>query len=180
MNKNAALLFGLPLAVFAQHVQSAPEQVTYFLGEVRMSSPSGQPMGSSLSLVKRTLSPDENKIVELVVSIDPAKLTREFTTIFEVQGTKFVMKDGEGTFAGEGELSGKAWEWNGWKYEVDFTGPRKGRLRGEDILGPDGIQVKKSFATPDGVVRVQFNEDLKPISKVTYEILRAKVLTEQK
>ena len=176
----AAITALLLTALLAQTSLAGQVQVAYFLGEVRMSSPSGQAIGNSLSLVKRTLNPDESRIIELVVSIDPGKPTKEFTTIFEVQGARFVMKDTEGTFTGEGGLIGKAWEWSGWNYEVEFTGARKGRLKGEDFLGPEGLTVKKSFATADGVVRMLFIEDLKPISKATYDILRAKVLPEQK
>jgi hypothetical protein len=35
-------------------------------------------------------------------------------------------------------------------------------MKGDDVLGPSGLAVKKSFATPDGTVRVLFSEDLKP------------------
>jgi hypothetical protein len=175
-----ALILAVPLAILARTVGAAQEQVAYFLGEVTLTTPAGQLLGNSLSLIKRILMPAEGKIVEIVASIDPAKPTREFTTIFELTGSRFVMKDAEGTFTGEGDLTGVAWEWTGWKYEVEFTGARRGRLKGEDVLGPGGLTVKKSFATPDGVVRMLFAEDLKPVSKGTYDILRAKVLSEQK
>jgi len=155
---------------------NSPEQVSYYLGEVKMSSPDGRPYGSSLSLIKRTLKPSENKIVEQVASIDPREPTKEYTTVFDIKGSKFTVKDEEGTFAGEGELIGKAWEWTGWKYSVNLLGERKGKLIAEDTVSGNGLVVKKSFSGPDGQVRVLFSEDLKPISKEMYEILRAKLL----
>jgi hypothetical protein len=155
------------LAILARTVAAAQEQVAYFLGEVRTTSPVGQPFGNSPSLVKCTLMPDEGKIVEIVANIDPAKPTRQFTMVFELTGSRFVMKDAEGTFTGEGDLTGVAWDWTGWKYEVEFTGARKGRMKGGDALGADGLTVKKSFAIPDGVVRMLFAEVLKPVSKGT-------------
>jgi hypothetical protein len=169
-------------AGFTAFAQTAPpaEQVSYLFGEVRMSSPAGQPIGTSLSLVRRTLKPSENRIVEVVAAIEAGKPVREFTTVFDITGSKFVLKDDEGTFAGTGVLAGKPWEWTGWTYEVEFTGARKGRMKGDDALGPSGLSVRKSFATPDGTVRMLFDEDLKPISKTAYEILRGKLLSETK
>ena len=181
--KSTSSLFLLSMmSLVAVSVQTAPaaqEQVTYFLGEVKMSSPTGQPFGSSLSLAKRTLKPAENKIVELVATIDPKQPAREYTTIFDVKGSKFTVKDEEGTFAGEGELIGRAWEWTGCSFVVNLTGQRKGVLKAEDTFSNSGVMAKKSFSTPDGQVRVIFTEDLKPISKEMYEILHAKLLAKQ-
>jgi hypothetical protein len=181
--KSSSSLFLLSMmclvTVSAQTAPAAQEQVTYFLGEVKMSSPTGQPFGSSLSLAKRTLKPAENKIVELVASIDPKQATREYTTIFDVKGSKFTVKDEEGTFAGEGELIGRAWEWTGCSFVVNLIGQRKGVLRAEDTFSNGGVMAKKSFSSPDGQVRIIFTEDLKPISKEMYEILHAKLLAKQ-
>ncbi len=51
-----------------------------------------------------------------------------------------------------------------------------GTLRGEDRLSDRGLQVKKTFFSPDGQPRVIFTEDLKVVSKELYEILRAKLI----
>lgn len=160
----------------AQTNSVSQEQTAYFLGEVKMSSPSGQSYGSSVSLVKRTLKPAKNKIAELVLSIDPKQPPQEYATVFDVKGSKFTVKDEQGTFSGEGELLGKAWEWTGWKYSVNLIGQRKGTLKAEDTFSGEGLLVKKSFYSPDGRLQVVFSEDLKPISKEMYELLRAKIL----
>jgi hypothetical protein len=173
---SVALVF-LTSGVFAQTTTVAQEQVTYFLGEVKMSSPAGQPYGSSISLVKRTLKPAENKIVEQVLSVDARQAAQEYTTVFVVKDGKFTVRDDEKTFEGEGELMGKAWSWTGWKYSVNMIGERKGKLTAEDVLTESGLTVKKSFYSPDGALRVVFAEELKPITKEMYEILRAKLLT---
>jgi hypothetical protein len=158
-----------------QQAPSMSEQATFLFGEVRMSTPGGQPIGTSLSLVRRVLKPAEKRIVEVVATIEPGRPVREYTAVFEVSESGFAIRDEEGTFAGTGVLTGKPWEWTGWSYEVEFTGARKGRLKGEDTLGAAGISVKKSFASPDGTVRVLFTEELKPISKAAYDILRGKL-----
>ncbi len=116
------LTLGMAAIVSAQTMSNAQEQVTYFLGEVKMSSPTRQFYGSSVSLVKRTLKPAENKIVEQVMSLDAKQTPQEYTTVFTVKDSKLTVKDEEGTFEGEGELIGKAWKWTGWKYNVNLIG----------------------------------------------------------
>lgn len=179
MTKFSTLLVLIPalaIGVFAQASPApAPEQVTYYLGEVKMSSPTGQPYGSTVSLIKRTLTPAENKIVELVLSIEAKGAPLEFTTVFIVKDSKFTVKDEEKTFEGEGELIGKPWNWTGWKYQVNILGPRKGVVKAEDILTEHGLTVKKAFYSPDGQLRVNFSEDLKPITKEMYDLLHAKL-----
>ncbi len=176
--KISALLFLLWIVpvTLAQTNSSPPEQTAYYLGEVKMNSASGQPYGSSISLAKRTLKPAENKIVELVLSLDSKQPAREYTTVFNVTGSKFTVKDEEGTFAGEGEFLGKAWEWEGLKFSVNMLGERKGTLKAEDTFIGGRLVAKKSFYSPDGQLRVIFSEDLQPISKEMYEILHTKLL----
>lgn len=152
-----------------------PEQVTYFIGEVKMTGPTGQPYGSSVSLVKRTMTPAENKIVEVVLSIDSKGEPLEFHTVFALKDNKFTIKDDEKSFEGEGEFTGKAWNWTGWKYQVNMIGARKGVVKAEDVLTETGLTVKKTFYTPDGVLRVNFSEDLKVISKEMYDLLHARI-----
>ena len=53
-------------------------------------------------------------------------------------------------------------------------------MKGDDMLSASGLTVKKSFATPDGIVRVLFDEELKPISKAAYDILRGKLIADPK
>lgn len=160
----------------AQTAPAAPEQVTYFLGEVKVSSPAGQPYGSSVSLIKRTLTPAENKIVELVLTIDAKHPTAEYATVFVVKDGKFTIKDEEKTFEGEGEFTGKPWNWTGWKYQVNMLGARKGVLKGDDTLTEAGLMVKKGFYSPEGQLLVNFTEDLKPVSKEMYDLLHAKFM----
>lgn len=163
-------------AVYGQEGKSASDQTNFYLGEVRMSSPTGQPYGVSLSLVKRTMVPAENKIIEVVMSIDPKDPPREYTTVIAVKDSKFTVKDDEGTFEGNGQLVGTPWRWKSWSYSVNMLGERKGTLSAEDTLVNNGIIVKKSFYGPDKKLRVVFAEDLKPISKEVYDILRAKLV----
>jgi hypothetical protein len=169
----AGLLLLLVSSAFAQ---TTPEVNTiYYLGEVKMSGPTGRPYGSSISLVKRSILPSDNKIVEIVASID-AREVKEYTTVFEIKGSDFTVKDQEGTFSGGGKLTGPAWAWTGWSYSVDMLGERKGKLTAQDTVTPEGLVVTKSYAGADGKVQVVFNEALKPISAQMYDLLHAKLV----
>ena len=170
------LLLGIATSTSARPRLPRPALTSYYLGEVKMTSPTGQPYGSSISLVKRTLRPDENQIVEIVLSIDAAKPPQEYTTLFTITGNRFVVRDQEGTFEGRGELIGSMWEWTGWKYSVNMLGTMKGKVEADDALSAAGIVVSKSYYSPDGALRVRFAEELKPISSEMYEILHAQLL----
>ena len=65
-----------------------------------MGSPTGQPYGASLSLVKRTISPADSRIIEVVISVDSKQPVKEYTTVFTIRGPSFTLKDNEGTFRG--------------------------------------------------------------------------------
>lgn len=169
------LVLGLCGSAIAQVDPKQAPSTTYYLGEVKMSSPTGQPYGTSLSLVKRTTSPADGRIIEVVMSLDSKQPAREYTTVFAVKGSAFTLKDNEGTFEGSGQLTGPAWNWTGWTYTVNMLGERKGTLQGDDSLAGGRISVKKSMYSPDKQLRVVIAEDLSPISAEAYEILHSKL-----
>lgn len=172
----AALLLALCLNVAYTQSNSAPkEQAAYYFGEAKIVSPTGQPFSSTLSLVKRVLKPAEDRIIEQVVFLDPRRPAEEHITILDVKGSVLSIRDEGGSFTGEGQLQGKAWEWSGWKSSIKFT-DGKGTLKSEDTLTVNGIQAKKWFYRPDGKVSAVITEELKPISKEAYELLRSKLL----
>src|SRR5262249_60285281 len=100
----ALTLIGLASDSLAQS-NTPSQKVTYFLGEVKMSSATGQPFGSAVSLVKRTLAPAENKITELVLSADCRRPTQEHTTVFHGEGSKFTLKERSGGVCGSSETT---------------------------------------------------------------------------
>ena len=173
---NLFLLLALCSEVsFAQAGPASQEQSAYYFGEAKITSPTGQVFGNTLSVVKRTLKPAENKIIEQVIFLDPRRPPEEHITVLEVKGSKFTLRDDSGTFTGEGELTGKAWEWSGWVSNVKFT-DGKGTLKSEDTLANNVITAKKTFFRPDGKPSALIVEELKPISKEAFELLRSKLL----
>ncbi|MEP6946511.1 MAG: hypothetical protein ABJA02_11385 [Acidobacteriota bacterium] len=169
------LSIGLCHAALGQITAKPASVTTYFLGEVKMASPTGQPYGTSLSLVKRTISPADNQIVEIVMTLDPKQPAKEYTTVFAIKDSAFAIKDNEGTFEGTGKLTGPAWNWTGWTYTVNMLGERKGTLQGDDSMINGRIAVKKSMFSLDKQLRVVIAEDLSPISAEAYEILHSKL-----
>ena len=168
------VIFSFVLFVFLTGNVWGKSQTSYFLGEVKMSSPAGVSYGSSVSLVKRVASQANNKITEYVLSLDADKEVQEYVAIFEVKGSMFSVRDNHGTFSGEGKLFGKPWKWNSWKYTV-LMNDGSGSLKGEDFLSDDGLVIKKTLFSPDGTARVMFDEELKSISQSMYDVLRAKL-----
>jgi hypothetical protein len=169
-------LFLLPaLSSFAQTGPASQEQAAYYFGEAKITSPTGQVFGTTLSVVKRILKPAENRIIEQVVFLDPRRPPEEHITVLDVKGSKFTLRDDSGTFTGEGDLTGKAWEWSGWVSNIKFT-DGKGTLKSEDTLTNNVITAKKTFYRPDGKPSALIVEELKPISKEAFELLRSKLL----
>lgn len=147
------------------------EKTNYYIGESKMTSPEGTPYGSSISLIKRTISPDKNQITEDVISIDKRSNPREFITVFSIgKNNQFNISDNEKTFSGKGSLSGKEWNWDGWTYQVDMANS-KGSLKGDDKFINGELVVSKEYYAPDGKLSVKFSENFKPVSKEFFDIL---------
>src|SRR5207244_3134732 len=80
MCRNALLFVATGFAISTASLGRADEKpilsTEYFLGESKMTTPGGQVVRTTLSLVKRVIKPAENKIEEHVMTIDektPAK-----------------------------------------------------------------------------------------------------------
>lgn len=171
---------GIVAAVFllvggAAHSQTSGKQVSYFLGESKMASPTGRPYGSSISLIERTVDSAAGKIIERVISVDAEKPATEYVTVLDVKGTTFTMAAQDHSFTGEGELSGTPWNWTSWTSTAMIAGGQ-GKVVSQDSLTETGLRVAKTFFSPDGQARVVFSEDLRLVSKEMFTILRTKLL----
>jgi len=174
----AALL--LILATLADGPAPAPKP-TYYLGESRVMTADGKPLGSLVSLVRREVKPAESKIVEtvLMVSSRPGEPIKEYVAVFSVAGSTFTVKEQGGAFAGDGDLVGKPWEWTAWNSTSKIPGPYGGTLRSRDRLTERGMAVTKELFGGDGALRIKFAEDYASIEGATYELLHAKLLPKE-
>jgi hypothetical protein len=164
----------------ATSVGTAPlPQVDYFLGESRMTTPTGKHIRTTLSLVKRIVSEADGRIEEHVLSIDEKNAARPFIVVMQVKDSKFTVTERSKSFTGEGELIGEAWKWKAWK-SVTKLSSGAGTVKSEDKLTERGMSGKKVYAGADGEVRVLFEDSLDRISARTYEILYAKLAPVEK
>jgi hypothetical protein len=181
--KRISMLFGGLVAILCVSAMSADDKPTtqtdYFLGDSKMSTPSGQVLRTTLSLVKRVVNPAENRIEEHVMSIDEKSPASAFVVIFDVKGSKFTMTEKSSAFTGEGELIGDAWKWKEWK-SVSKLSEGAGVVTSNDKFTDHGMAAKKTFAGPDGQVRFHFDESLVRITPKAYEILYAKLAPAKK
>jgi hypothetical protein len=153
-------------------------KATYYLGESKVATADGKPLGNMVMLVKRELRPAESRIIEtvLMVSSRRAEPIKEYLTVMAVKGSRFTMREQSGAFSGSGELDGNAWEWNAWTSTSKMPGQNGGTIVSRDKLTERGMTTSKELSGPDGAVRVRFAEDYAAIDGATYELLHVKLL----
>jgi hypothetical protein len=153
-------------------------KATYYLGESKVTTADGKPMGNMVVLVKRELRPAESRIIEtvLMVSSQRNEPIKEYLTVLAVKGSRFTMREQSGAFSGSGELDGNPWEWSGWTSTAKMPGQNGGTIISRDKLTERGMAVSKELNGPDGAVRVKFVEDYAAIDGGTYELLHAKLV----
>ena len=157
------------------------ESVSFFYGEVHLFAPGGQTrLARTVSLVRRTVSPDRAEITEEVLQPSRAKggTPPEFTVRLTRQNgsTVFDATDGGKTFSGTMAFdAGTEWNWDSWSY--DFRLADGGGMHGKGRLNGKGIQTVKTLTDPEGKPSILLREDLETISAERYEELREKIRT---
>lgn len=158
-------------------VAASAETVSYYFGKVTLSSADGKtPYGNTYSLVKRTISPQNNTIVEAVMQ--PPQVeglpADEFITSLTRKGNSldFDVSGQDKSFGGTITFSGEEWNWDGWTYSIAF--PNGGTIQGEGRLTAYGIQTRKILTSPEAPA-MQILEDLAPITQEKYEEIKAKL-----
>jgi hypothetical protein len=156
----------------------APAKVTYYLGSTKVESADGRSIGHMASLVKREVIPSESKIVETVLRLSskPGSEIKEIVAVLNVTGSKFTVKEKEGGFIGDGELTGEPWKWTAWNSTSKIPGPSGGTVKSRDKVTDRGMAVTKEVLGDDGAVRVRLIEDYVSIDGSAYDLLRAKLL----
>src|SRR5262245_28516740 len=88
---------------------AAEVEKLYYVGESKMSDPSGRVYGSQVLLLEKVLDPDRSIFVERAVVVKPDGKAEEFTMNHRVSGSTFTLDDTKGTVKGTGTLFGPAW-----------------------------------------------------------------------
>lgn len=149
-------------------------RASYYLGEAKVFSPAGRPLGNLVTLVKRETFPSESKIVETVLTIssNPREPSREHVAVSVVEGATYKSRERGGAFAGNGDLTGKPWEWTSW---TSTERTQTAVVRSETKLTERGLTVNKELVGLDGGVRARYSESHASIDGGTYELFRDKL-----
>src|SRR5438270_10268284 len=105
------VLFLAPLFVVA-----APPEKSYYLGEVRLSSPTGKPIGSQAILVERTVDRENSVILERALVVQADGKVDEYPVRMPVKSDgSFTLTNDDKTVEGSGQFFGPAWKWTYFK-----------------------------------------------------------------
>lgn len=167
-------LFSLVLAVITPALSlSAPPEVLHYLGEVKLTSPTGQAMGSQVIMLEKTLDRDNSKITERAVVVQADGKTEEWTMRLAVKpDNSFILTDDAKKVEGTGQLFGPAWKWT--YFKGTFKATNGIVIEDENFLADDSVGVaRKKVIAPDGKTLMYMDMSLKAITPKTFEILRA-------
>ena len=142
----------------------------YYLGEVKLTSAAGQPMGSQVILFEKIHDPERSTMTERAVVVKPDGKAEEHTMRLAVKGNAFTLTDDAKTIEGAGTLSGPPWRWTYFKATYKAAGGI--RIEDENFMADDSvITARKTVTGPDGKVILYMG--LKAVTPKTFEILRA-------
>src|SRR5437764_5939183 len=90
---------------------AAPPEKFHYVGEAKLSSATGQPVGSQVFLVEKTYDRDKSTIIERAVVVQPDGKVEEWTMWLTVKyDHTFTLTDDSGKAEGGGKLFGPAWK----------------------------------------------------------------------
>ena len=170
------LLFQVLLLFSSLHTSSAAEvEKWYYVGEAKLSSPSGQSRGSQAFLLEKIHDPDQNTIVERAVVVKPDQSVEEHKMTMKVAGDSFTISDTRNTVHGTGTLFGPAWHWTYFKATYDAT--NGARIEDENYMTDPGVLVaRKKISAPNGTVVMYMDITLKVVTVPTFTILSESLL----
>src|SRR5215475_3946302 len=76
----------------------------YYVGESKLSDPSGKAYASQVILLEKALDPDNSVFVERAIVVKPDGKVEEFTMNHKVKGNTFTLGDAKGMVKGSGTL----------------------------------------------------------------------------
>jgi hypothetical protein len=153
-------------------VSAAAPQYEWYQGETKVYGTDDRLIGTSEAMCRRRLFPDQNLIIEQVVSFSREGKAREFVTIFNITGNTFRMVEANGAFTGTGELEGKSWDWSHWHSSSTMTG--EGDLQAgstvdsDDRKNAEGFVATKLLRAPNGTSAFRIVESYRSVSEATY------------
>jgi hypothetical protein len=150
-----------------------PPVKLYYVGEAKVSSADGKPLGSQVYLLEKTLDRDKATITERAVIVREDGSAQEWTLRFAVKedGT-FTLTEDSKKAEGSGKLFGPAWKWT--YFKATYKSTDGVQVEDENFLADDSFGTARQKLTgADGKVFMYMDISLKSITPKTYEILRA-------
>jgi hypothetical protein len=148
----------------------------YYVGEAKVSSAEGKPMGSQVYLLEKTLDRDKSMITERAVLVRADGTAEEWTMRFAVkEDNTFALTEDSKRVTGSGKLFGPAWKWT--YFKATYKSTNGVMVEDENFLADESFGTARQKLTgPDDKVFMYLDISLKGITPKTYEILRAGLL----
>jgi hypothetical protein len=150
----------------------------YYVGDVKLSEPSGKVYASQVILLEKVLDLDNSIFVERAIVVKPDGKAEEFTMNHRVKGNTFTLDDAKGTVKGSGTLFGPAWKWTYFKGTFEAT--NGARIEDENFLAdPSVLVARKKISAPNGMTIGFMDVTLKSITPQTFTILSTSLLKKE-
>jgi hypothetical protein len=155
---------------------AAPPEKFYYLGEVRLSSPAGKPVGSQVILVEKTVDRDNSVMSERAIVVEADGKVVEYPVTMPVKPDgSFTLTNDDKSVEGGGQLFGPAWKWT--YFKATFKTKNGITIEDENFMADDSvITARKKVIAPNGQVVLYMDESVKAITPKTFEVLRAGLL----
>jgi hypothetical protein len=147
-------------------------QKFYYLGDVKVSSESGEPRPGEVILLEKTQDPDKGVIVERAIEVKSDQSASEYVMTLKVSGNSFTITDRKNTIHGSGTLFGPAWQWT--YFKGTFEANNGARIEDENFMTDPSVGcARKKVYAPDGKVIMVMDVTLKAVTQQTFEVLAA-------
>ena len=147
----------------------------HYVGEAKVSSADGKPLGSQVYLLEKTLDRDKATIIERVLIVREDGKSEAWTLRFAVKDDNtFTLTEDSKKAKGSGKLFGPAWKWT--YFKATYKSTNGVQVEDENFMADESFGTARQKLTgADGKVFMYMYMDisLKGITPKTYEILRA-------
>src|SRR5438445_9296108 len=170
-----AISLGL-LVLVPSFALAEPPVKLYYVGEAKVSSADGKPMGSQVYLLEKTLDRDKSMITERPVIVQEDGRVQEWTLRFTVkEDNTFTLTEDSKKADGSGKLFGPAWKWT--YFKATYKSTNGIQVEDENFLSDESFgTARQKLTRPDGKVIMYMDISFRSITPKTYEILRAALM----
>ena len=147
----------------------------YYIGEAKLSSAAGQPLGSQAFLFEKTHDPDHGLMIERAIVVKEDRSVEDYTMTLKVSGDTFTLTDAAHTVTGMGKLFGPAWHWT--YFRATYHASNGAVIEDENFLADPAVGcARKRISAPDGKVVMYMDITLRAVTPQTFAILAGALL----